>query len=226
MIRLKKHYNSIVSHDLILRDNFLNVMQKPSLNKISFNMGLGSKLISDKKDLVKGLLSLELISQQKAVVTRSKTSLDKFKIKKGMILGSKVNLRKNKMYLFLDSLNNDILPNLEEFATFTKNYNKSLTKNKQNSCYFVKDSFAIHLGIQDYFSFKQIPYDKFDKILGLNLSFIFKNGGVSKRSNLSKPKYLTFKPLNSNLSRTKTSPNSKASLNTLLSSFQIPISQN
>ena len=101
MIRLKKHFDSVITHDLVLRDCFCNVMETPSLNKVVLNMGLGSKVISDKKDLVKGLLSLELISKQKAQITRAKKSLDKFKIKKGIVLGCKVTLRNKKMYFFI-----------------------------------------------------------------------------------------------------------------------------
>lgn len=228
MIRLKKHFDSVIMHDLVLRDCFCNVMETPNLNKVVLNMGLGSKLVSDKKDLVKGLLSLELISKQKSQITRAKKSLDKFKIKKGMVLGCKVTLRNKRMYFFLDSLNNKVLPNLEEFMVFTKEYTKAVKRNKLNSNSFVKSNnyFQISKGIEDHFSFKEIPFDKFDKSLGLSLSFVLKNGRNNKRLQSKKslePKVSIFKPYKNLLEQKKIKPNSKRSLNTLLSGFQVPI---
>ena len=57
-------------------------MQIPHLNKIVLNIGLGQKLIANKKEIVKTLLALELIGSQRAVATKAKKSIDKFKLKK------------------------------------------------------------------------------------------------------------------------------------------------
>ena len=228
MVRLKKYFDSIVTHDLALRNEFYNVMQKPSLNKVILNMGLGKRLISDRKEIVRGLLALELITNQKAVVTKAKQSLDKFKIRKGIPLGCKVTLRKNKMYLFLDHLNNSILPNLEEFTTFSKKYTKAVKKNKAKKKSFVKinESYQVSLGFEDFFSFKEIPYDKFDRVMGFNMTFVFKAGtknDLRKSKKLPNFKFLRFHPSTNLKSVQGFQMNSKNSLNTLLTSIQIPI---
>jgi len=226
MVRLKKYFDSIVTHDLALRNEFYNVMQKPSLNKVVLNMGLGKRLISDRKEIVRGLLALELITKQKAVVTKARQSLDKFKIRKGIPLGCKVTLRNKPMYLFLDHLNNSILPNLEEFTSFSKKYTKAVKKTKNKLLVKPNQSFQVSLGFDDFFSFKEIPYDKFDRVMGFNMTFVFKIGSKNDRIKSKKVKtfrFLKFSPSTKSTKIQGPQVNSINSLNTLLTSIQIPI---
>lgn len=129
MNRLQNHFNFVVSYDIIFKDNFINVMQTPRINKIVLNSGVGQKAIVNKKYLVHILLGLELISGQKAKITRAKKSLDKFKLRKNMPIGAQVTLRKKALYLFLEQLA-FILPKFENLnelyqkLQIKKNYNK------------------------------------------------------------------------------------------------------
>jgi large subunit ribosomal protein L5 len=129
MNRLKKHFEHVTRHDLIIKDHLINSMQVPYLNKLVLNIGLGSKLILNRKEIVTSLLALELISSQRASMTRARKSIDKFKLKKRMVIGSKVTLRKKKMFFFLDKLITEVLPNLENLEEFNKNYKRSLNQN-------------------------------------------------------------------------------------------------
>ena len=106
MNRLKKHFEHVTRHDLIIKDHLINSMQVPYLNKLVLNIGLGSKLILNRKEIVTSLLALELISSQRASMTRARKSIDKFKLKKRMVIGSKVTLRKKKMFFFSRQINN------------------------------------------------------------------------------------------------------------------------
>jgi len=133
MNRLNKHFDQVIRYDLISKDHFTNVMQIPHLNKIVLNIGLGQKLIANKKEIVKTLLALELIGSQRAVATKAKKSIDKFKLKKKMMIGSKLTLRRRNMFFFLDRLTNDVLPNLENLEDFHRKYKKGFSvKNKSS----------------------------------------------------------------------------------------------
>jgi len=141
MNRLKKHFDHVTRYDLLMKDHFVNVMETPYLNKIVLNIGLGQKLIVSRKEIVPTLLALELIGSQRAIVTRAKKSIDKFKLKKKMVIGSKVTLRRKNMFYLLDRLINDVLPNLENLKEFHKKYRKSLKSIKRkNQNFFEKDT--------------------------------------------------------------------------------------
>ena len=77
------------------------------LDKIVINMGVG-----EAKDNVKVLdaavRDLEIISDQKTVITKSKKSIANFKLREGMPIGCKVTLRGDKMYEFADRLINRV----------------------------------------------------------------------------------------------------------------------
>jgi hypothetical protein len=88
-------------------------MELPQMNKISFNTGLGLKGVQDRKQMLLTLLSMELITGQRPLVTRAKKSLDKFKLRKEMPVGTKVTLRGNLQYIFLDRFINIVIPSLD-----------------------------------------------------------------------------------------------------------------
>jgi len=192
MNRLKKHFDHITRYDLLIKDHFVNVMETPYLNKIVLNIGLGQKLIVNRKEIIPALLALELIGSQRATLTRAKQSIDKFKLKKKMVIGSKVTLRKKNMFFFLDRLINEILPNLENLEEFHKKYKKSLKSIKRRnqgslrkmkkSAFLRKNpSWNTGFGLDDFFSFKEIPYDKFESSHGLNIALSLKQGYSPKK---------------------------------------------
>jgi large subunit ribosomal protein L5 len=88
-----------------LNDKFKygNVMLVPKLEKVIVNMRLG-----DCKDNTKAMESavkeLEQITGQKAIITKARKSVSNFKVRKGMDIGAKVTLRKDRMYEFADKL--------------------------------------------------------------------------------------------------------------------------
>lgn len=114
--RFQKHFDQIVRLDMQLKDSFHNVMQLPKLDKIVLNTGLGQKAVLDRKRTVEALFMMELITGQKAYVTRAKKSIDKFKLREKMPIGCKVTLRKHKAFCLLDRLINTALPNVEGFV--------------------------------------------------------------------------------------------------------------
>ena len=60
-------------------------------------MGIGDAKTNSKK-LESAFNELELITGQKPVITKSKSDISNFKIRKGFPVGCKVTLRSSKMY--------------------------------------------------------------------------------------------------------------------------------
>lgn len=136
---------------------YKNRMQVPKLDKVVINMAIG-----EAKDNVKVLDSavrdLEIISGQKAVITKSKKSIANFKLREGMPIGCKVTLRGEKMYEFVDRLINLALPRVRDFRGVNPN------------AFDGRGNYA--LGIKEQLIFPEIEYDKVDKVRGMDIIFV------------------------------------------------------
>ena len=141
MNRFEKHYENIVCYDLLFKDHFINVMQLPKLDHVTLNTGIGLKGILDRKQLLTALLGLEFISNQRALITRAKKSIDKFKLREKMPLGCKVTLRKKHLYLFIDSLINTVIPVMDNSSDI---YNSKYLKNYLLQREIALESFLVH----------------------------------------------------------------------------------
>jgi large subunit ribosomal protein L5 len=89
-------------------------MQVPSITKICLNQGLG-KAIADKKVVEYATDEMSRIVGQKAVKTISTKDVSNFKLRKGMPIGSRVTLRRDRMFDFLDRLIAVSLPRTRDF---------------------------------------------------------------------------------------------------------------
>ncbi len=89
-------------------------MEIPKLNKIVINMGIGDAR-ENPKGLEKGVEELEIISGQKPVITKARKSVANFKLREGMPIGTKVTLRADKMFYFMDKLVSVSLPRVRDF---------------------------------------------------------------------------------------------------------------
>ncbi|MBI9054248.1 MAG: 50S ribosomal protein L5 [Bacteroidales bacterium] len=151
----KKYREEIIS---ALREEFSykSVMQVPRLEKIILNQGVG-QAVSDKKLIDSAQEELTLITGQKAVKTYSKKDISNFKLRKGMPIGVKVTLRRDKMYEFLERLICISLPRIRDFKGV-------------NSKFDGRGNYS--LGIQEQIIFPEIDLDKINKILGLEMTFV------------------------------------------------------
>lgn len=152
--RMKQHYNAVLRDELIKEFSLKNVMQIPKLEKIILNMGVGAG-VDDKKKVATAADELTLISGQKAIITRSRKSIAGFKLREGMAVGTKVTLRKNRMYEFIDRLVHIAMPRIRDFRGLNP---KSFDG---------RGNFA--MGIKEHIVFPEIDYDKVDQILGLDI---------------------------------------------------------
>lgn len=155
--RLKEEYTNNIRAALKDELGFKSVMQVPRIEKIVLNIGIGDAH-SNSKALEAATNELGAITGQKAVNTISKKSIAGFKIRDGMILGTMVTLRKNRMYEFLDRLLNVALPRVRDFNGLAM---KSL------------DSFGnYNFSVKEQIIFPEINFDKVDSVRGLNISIV------------------------------------------------------
>lgn len=103
MNRLKERYTKEIVPSLMEKFEYTSIMQAPKIDKIVINMGVGDA-VSNTKNLDKAVEELTLISGQKPVITLAKKSIAAFRLREGMPIGTKVTLRGERMYDFLDKL--------------------------------------------------------------------------------------------------------------------------
>ncbi|XCH49464.1 50S ribosomal protein L5 [Thermodesulfovibrio sp. 3462-1] len=155
MPRLKEKYYKEIIPALMKKFNYKNVMQAPRLDKIIVHVTLG-EAIQNIKLLDAAEKQLALITGQKPVITKAKRALAAFKLKKGMPIGCKVTLRKDRMYEFLDRLISLALPRIRDFRGISP---KSFDGRGNYS-----------FGIKEQFIFPEIDYDKVEMIHGLDIT--------------------------------------------------------
>ncbi|MFA9466506.1 MAG: 50S ribosomal protein L5 [Velocimicrobium sp.] len=157
MARLKETYLNEIVDGMTKKFGYKNVMQVPKLEKIVINMGVGEAK-DNAKVLDSAVKDLEIISGQKAVLTKAKKSVANFKIREGMPIGCKVTLRGKKMYEFADRLINLSLPRVRDFRGINPN------------AFDGRGNYA--LGIKEQLIFPEIEYDKIDKVRGMDIIFV------------------------------------------------------
>ena len=152
--RLHERYLKEVIPALMKSCGFKNVMAVPKIVKVVLNTGLGD-CKDDTKKFENAVQEIELITGQKAIVTRAKKSISNFKLREKQKIGAKVTLRGQKMYEFLDKLITIALPRVRDFRGIS-------------STSF--DKFGNYsLGIKEQLVFPEISYEKIDKVRGFDI---------------------------------------------------------
>ena len=147
---LEHFYLRTSKYDLINKFLYKDTKKLPKLKKIILNFGCQT---SDIKNLTSSLLALELITNQKGSLTRTKRSNILLKIRKGHPTGCKITLRKNKLFNFFSRLIVLIFPKLKSFDKFKQN-----KKIKKNSYSFeLNDTFNFNELEEHYYLFNNIP---------------------------------------------------------------------
>jgi len=155
--RMRQRYLEEVRAKMQTEFGYTNPMQVPKLEKIVINMGVG-EAAADQKKLDAAVSELTLIAGQKPVKTVAKKAIAGFKIRKGLPIGTKVTLRKAKMYEFLDRLVTIALPRVRDFRGIT------------GKGFDGKGNFA--MGLKEQIIFPEIVYDKVDSVRGMDIVFV------------------------------------------------------
>ncbi len=153
--RLYKRYIDEVVPKLTQKFGYENPMEVPKIVKIVVNMGVG-EAVQDIKLLERAMDDLKLITGQQPVIRRAKKSEAGFKLRKGMPVGAKVTLRKERMWDFLDRVISVALPRVKDF----KGLNPRSFDGRGNYAF----------GISEQIVFPEIDYDKVDRIRGLDIA--------------------------------------------------------
>jgi len=155
--RLKEKYRNEIKQTLQERFNYKSVMSVPKLEKIVLSQGMGDA-VADKKLIDNAAADLSRIAGQKAITTISKKDISNFKLRKGMPIGTKVTLRGDRMYDFLDRLLSVALPRTRDF----RGINPKGFDGRGN----------FNLCIKEHIIFPEIDIDKVNRILGMDITFV------------------------------------------------------
>ena len=152
--RLKRHYETVVVPKLVEEFGYKNALQVPKIEKVVLNMGVG-EAVNDTKKVTSAANDLALIAGQKPVVTRARRAISTFKVRENMPIGTKVTLRKTRMYEFLDRLVTVALPRVRDF------------RGLDPKSFDGRGNYA--LGVKEHIIVPEIDYDKAESMLGMDI---------------------------------------------------------
>jgi large subunit ribosomal protein L5 len=155
MNRLQEKYNKEIAPDLKKKMNAKSVMQVPRLEKIIISV-CTSDAVQNPKILNGVVDEITAIAGQKAVMTKSKKAISNFKLRKGLSIGVRVTLRRERMWSFIDRLNSLALPRVRDFRGLpSKGFDGRGNYN---------------MGLKEQIVFPEINYDRVEKVRGMNIT--------------------------------------------------------
>lgn len=157
MTEFKKLYDEKIVPDMMKEFKYTSKMQVPRLEKIVVNIGVGDGAHDDKY-IEAAQRELELITGQHPVITRARKSIAGFKIREGNTIGTKVTLRGDNMYIFLEKLVKIVLPAVRDFRGISP---KSFDG---------KGNYT--LGLKDQLVFPEVVYDDVVKTRGMDIVLV------------------------------------------------------
>lgn len=143
--------------DLINKFYYKNLKKLPKLRKIVLNFSCKT---AELKLIATNLLALELITNQKGILTVSKRPNLLLKIRKGSPTGSKLTLRKTLLLNFFFKSLNEVFPNMKNFDGITIHQKMEKTV----ISFVIKDTLNFSELNEHYYLFNNLP--------ALNLTFI------------------------------------------------------
>ena len=153
--RLKAQYNDSIRAAMKEEFAYKNEMQVPKLEKIVLNIGCGAEAVRDSKKAKSAQEDLTAIAGQKAMVNIARKSIASFRVREGMALGTKVTLRGDRMYEFLDRLITVAMPRVRDF------------RGVSGTSFDGRGNYA--MGLKEHIVFPEIDYDKVDEIWGMDI---------------------------------------------------------
>ena len=157
--RFYNHYKETIAYDLLLKQNIGNFLEIAQLEKIILNT-TSKIIVSDKKNIIPGLIALQLVSGQHQKITSAEKSIAGFKLRENQVIGCKVTLRGEQMFNFLEKLITIILPRIRHFNPI----NFSHFDGKGN----------LSLGLSPILIIPELEsyFEYFESIGGINISLI------------------------------------------------------
>jgi large subunit ribosomal protein L5 len=157
MARLKDRYQQEILPQLVKEFSFRNMMEAPRITKVVVNVGVGEAL-TNAKALDATVTDITSIAGQKPIITKARKSIATFKLREGRAIGVKVTLRGDRMWQFLDRLCNVVLPRIRDFRGISPD------------AFDGRGNYT--LGLREQLAWPEIPYDKIDKVRGMEISIV------------------------------------------------------
>ena len=157
MNRMQEKYNTEVVPALRKAFDLKNIMQVPRIQKVVVNIGMGEAM-DNPKALEAAVNDLTIITGQKPIMTKARKSIANFKLREGRLIGTKVTLRGDRMWAFLDRLMTVALPRVRDFRGISGN------------AFDGRGNYT--LGLRDQLIFPEIEYDKIDKLRGMEVTIV------------------------------------------------------
>lgn len=157
MNRLQERYQNEIVPALVEKFNYSSIMEVPRIEKVVINMGVGDA-VQNTKALDTAVEELTAIAGQKPVITKAKKSIAGFKLREGMPIGTKVTLRRDRMYDFLDKLVSISLPRVRDFRGVSKR------------SFDGRGNYT--LGVREQLIFPEIDYDKVNRVRGMDIVIV------------------------------------------------------
>jgi large subunit ribosomal protein L5 len=154
---INNRYKDQVVPALVEEFSYGNINQVPRIEKIVINIGEGAA--NENPKLLDGAVDdLVRISGQKPVITRAKKSVANFKLREERPIGTKVTLRGERMWALLDRLINVALPRIRDFRGVSPD------------TFDGRGNYTI--GLREQIMFPEIPYDKIDRVRGMEITIV------------------------------------------------------
>jgi len=157
MNRMQEKYNNDIVPALRKAFDLTNIMQVPRITKVVVNIGMGEAL-DNPKALESAVSDLTTVTGQRPVMTKARKSIANFKLREGRLIGTKVTLRGDRMWAFLDRLLSTALPRVRDFRGVSPN------------AFDGRGNYT--LGLRDQLIFPEIEYDKIDKLRGMEVTIV------------------------------------------------------
>jgi large subunit ribosomal protein L5 len=156
-VRLRERYRKEVVPRLRERFRYRNVMEVPRLEKVVVNVRVGDAT-TDTRFVDKAVEELTQIAGQRPAVARARVSIAAFKLRRGMPIATRVTLRGDRMYEFVDKLFSVTLPRIKDF----KGIGERQFDGRGN----------LNIGVREQLIFPEIEYDKVEKIRGMDITLV------------------------------------------------------
>lgn len=153
-ISIKEKYSKEVIQEMKKKFDFKNALQVPRIQKVVVNAGIG-KFIKDSNMIKDIVASIETITGQKAMLTKSRLSIAGFKIREGLEVGVKVTLRGRRMWEFLDRVVGASIPRIKDFQGI-----------KESS---VDSNGNLNIGLREHIIFPEIQAENVKNVFGLQI---------------------------------------------------------
>lgn len=157
LMSTKELYTKKVAPGMREAFGIVNPMAVPRLEKVVINTGIG-KILKDSKHVEEIVESLQMITGQKAVLTKARKAIAGFKIREGLEVGVSVTLHGKRMWDFLDRFLNAALPRVRDF----QGLNDTVIDQYGNA----------NIGMKDHTVFPEIVPEKVQQVFGFQVNIV------------------------------------------------------